>query len=432
MPHKVFSLQRLTSLFSRRQRGYSPLQKQKRVVVLPALFMLLTPTFSHAADPGVYGDKIVLGGVLDLEGQSRGLGIGMREGIIAAFSGVTVQGKRLEYRAENDSYTPELTQRQTQRLINEGIFAMVGNVGTPTAKVALPILADNNVPAIGFFTGAGLLRPGTGNIINYRASYVQETAAVIEQSFEAGIKPKEICAYVQNDAYGMAGVAGIKVALQNRPQTREIVARLDELLEKSGDNPNRNGIGPVGVYQRNTLSSRAGYDSLKQWESSQNTTCKLVVTVGTYSAIGRFAAYSRQKGNQWLISAVSFTGADNLQSTLEQFGVTQGVILTQVVPAIDSDLAIVKAAQKALKDRLNVVSLEGYIVGRMVVEMLQRIDGEITREKFIAVARGSNFTMGGLKLDFQRDNQASDMVSVTYFKNKTYQNIDSTQLSALF
>ena len=122
---------------------------------------------------------------------------------------------------------------------------MLGNVGTPTAKVSLPLLADAKVPAVGFFTGAGLLRPGIGDIINFRASYVQETEAVIRGAIDAGVAPSQICAFVQNDAYGMAGVTGIRRALGQSPGTERIVKRLDLVLSLNGEDPPRNDLGPV-------------------------------------------------------------------------------------------------------------------------------------------------------------------------------------------
>ena len=101
----------------------------------------------------------------------------------------------------------------TRKLLEQGVFAVLGNVGTPTAKVSLPVLAEDGAPAVGFFTGAGLLRPGVGEVVNFRASYVQETAAVIRAAIQSGVPASGICAFVQNDAYGMAGVGGIKRAL---------------------------------------------------------------------------------------------------------------------------------------------------------------------------------------------------------------------------
>ena len=168
------------------------------------------------------------------------------------------RGAGFEYITVNDSYNPTKTKAATENLVDRGIFTMMGNVGTPTAGASLPVLQEAGVPAVGFFTGAGLLRPGKGNIVNYRASYIQETAAVIGAAIKAGLKPTEICAYVQNDGYGMAGIAGVKAALTSAGNTKEITATLDEIMSLSGDNPYRNEIGPVGVYKRNTFSSRDG------------------------------------------------------------------------------------------------------------------------------------------------------------------------------
>ena len=183
-----------------------------RTVSMVAIFAL-TGSFSAFAETGITSDKIIIGGVMDLEGRSRGLGQGMKDGIMAALSGKRVKGRQFEYITLNDSYNPAKTRAATQDLVGRGIFTMVGNVGTPTASASLPVLKQAGIPAVGFFTGAGLLRPGKGDIVNYRASYIQETAAVIGAAIKAGLKPTEICAYVQNDGYGMAGIAGVKAAL---------------------------------------------------------------------------------------------------------------------------------------------------------------------------------------------------------------------------
>lgn len=43
-------------------------------------------------------------------------------------------------------------------------------------------------------------------MINYRASYVQETAAMIDGLLEAGIEPDEIAFFTQNDSFGDAAI----------------------------------------------------------------------------------------------------------------------------------------------------------------------------------------------------------------------------------
>jgi ABC-type branched-subunit amino acid transport system substrate-binding protein len=376
---------------------------------------------AQSSEYGVTKTTIQIGGVMDLKGDAQGLGQGMKTGIEAAIRGERIKGRKISFTALNDFYDPKHTLDATKELLKQGTFVVIGNVGTPTAKVSLPVLAQNKVPAIGFFSGAGILRPGTGDIINYRASYVQETAEVINAAIVSGLSPSNICAFVQNDAYGMAGVEGIKHALANQPGTQDVVKVLDRILTMEGENPERNNIGPVGVYLRNTLRSREGYLSLKRWEEKTGNSCRLVVTVGAYAPIAAFAGYSRYKNEDWFISAVSFTGADNFKEALRKYRVNDRIIMTQVVPSLDSDLPLVKKALKAIEpSQYGYVSLEGYIVGKMFVKIVSDIKGEITRENFLKAVRGRKFDLDGLMMDFTEDNQGSDLVLMTYLDGDNY------------
>jgi ABC-type branched-subunit amino acid transport system substrate-binding protein len=377
------------------------------------------PTHLHAED-GVTATEITIGGVMDLEGRSSGLGLGMKAGIEAALDKQTVAGRKVRFITENDSYTPDKAVAATEKLIAQKVLLFAGNVGTPTAQVVLPLLEKQKIPALGFFTGAGLLRPGQGDIINFRASYVQETKAVIDAALQQGVKPNEVCAYVQNDAYGMAGVAGIRSALQKSSGVDTILTALDKIIAASGAEQERNNQGPVGVYTRNTFIARDGYDSLKAWEQQQGSACKLVVTVGTYEAIARFIAYAHSKNEPWIFSAVSFTGADDFHKTLNKFNISDRVIMTQVVPLPDSDLPIVQEARTALGRDYGYVSQEGYIVGKLLLRGLRQLETDektITRNNLLATFKGQQFDLGGLAMDFSNDNQGSDLVVMTRHTN---------------
>lgn len=380
---------------------------------------LSMPIAVHAED-GVSATEITIGGVMDLEGRSSGLGLGMKAGIEAALANQTIAGRKLRFITENDSYTPDKAVAATEKLIAQKVLLFAGNVGTPTAQVVLPLLEQQKIPALGFFTGAGLLRPGQGDIINFRASYVQETKAVIDAALQHGVKPNEVCAYVQNDAYGMAGVSGIRSALQKSSEVDTILTALDKIIAASGAEPERNNQGPVGVYTRNTFIARGGYDSLKAWEQQQGSTCKLVVTVGTYEAIARFIAYAHGKNEPWVFSAVSLTGADDFRKTLNKFNITDRVIMTQVVPLPDSDLPIVQEARTALGKDYGYVSQEGYIVGKLLLHGLRQLETDkktITRANLIATLKGQQFDLGGLTMDFTNDNQGSNLVVMTRHTN---------------
>lgn len=379
---------------------------------------LSMPISAHAED-GVTATEITIGGIMDLEGRSSGLGLGMKAGIEAALANQTVAGRKVRFVTENDSYTPDKAVAATEKLIAQKVLLLAGNVGTPTAQVVLPLLEQQKIPALGFFTGAGLLRPGQGDIINFRASYVQETKAVIDAALQQGVKPNEVCAYVQNDAYGMAGVAGIRSALQKSSGVDTILTALDKIIAASGAEPERNNQGPVGVYTRNTFIARDGYDSLKAWEQ-QGSACKLVVTVGTYEAIARFVAYAHSKNEPWVFSAVSFTGADDFRKTLNKFNITDRVIMTQVVPLPDSDLPIVQEARTALGKDYGYVSQEGYIVGKLLLHGLRQLETDektITRTNLLDTFKGQRFDLGGLTMNFTDDNQGSDLVVMTRHTN---------------
>jgi branched-chain amino acid transport system substrate-binding protein len=396
--------------------------KMSRVYVIGSILgmsMLLAGCFGES-EPGVTPDKIVLGSVLALQGPAEGLGQGMRHGLMAALRGRTVKGREIEIRFLDDGYRPPKAVESTNRLLQEesGIFLMVGNVGTPTAQATLPILRQHGIPAVGFFTGAGLLRPGDGGpILNYRASYQQEVAAVVDAVIERGVKSSEICAYVQNDAYGMAGISGVRKALLRHDAPQSLIKLYDEVLSRSGAEPVRNNIGPVGVYQRNTVEILPGYRSLKNWEQRSGHRCRLVVTVGAYENIAHFTRYSR-KTEDWMVSAVSFTGADNFRDDLQRYGIDSGVLMTQVVPQLDSGSVIVVEARRALGTNFGYVSLEGYLVGRMLLRLLEDMPGDLTRENFMAYARQARFDLGGIDIDFARDgNQASQLVNVNVLEN---------------
>ena len=376
---------------------------------------LLSSCQSHASSPtpGITQNSIRLGSILVLQGQDEALGNGMRIGIETALAQEKVQGRSLEIIFKNDYYEPASARKATEELLaDQDIFLALGNVGTPTAQVTLPILAQHNIPAVGFFTGAKLLRENaSGPIVNYRAGYGQEIAAVVEMAIAAGVTPAEICAYVQNDGYGLDALNNLQQTLIKVGASQEIIERYEQILHSTGD---RNNLGPVGVYTRNTPYSEPGYNSLKNWEAESGVKCQLVITAATYRNLTYFVKMSREKAENWLISALSFTGADELRLDLEEYNLLDGIIMTQVVPLLDSELPIVEEARITLKEDFGVISLEGYVVGKMLLQILREIPGDLNRKNFLQQVSKSQFNLGGIPIDFtDGDNQGSDLVIVS-------------------
>ena len=98
------------------------------------------------AEQGVFDDRILFGQSAAFDGPAAALGLGMREGILASFNEANaaggINGHRLELVSYDDGYEPERAIANTKRLISEGVFALVGEVGTPTSSAAQPIATE--------------------------------------------------------------------------------------------------------------------------------------------------------------------------------------------------------------------------------------------------------------------------------------------------
>lgn len=374
-------------------------------------FLLLVPQ-GWAREVGITDKAIRIGTTLPLEGDFKIYGEAIKKGMESALAGQTVQGRVIELLVVNDFYNPPKTIEAAHQLIDKEIFLMLGSFGSPTARAVLPLLAKHQVPAVGFTTGASFTEPGA--ILNFRASYTKEVATAIEMGLELGIKPTEICVYVQNDAYGMSGVQGLKSVLVKHPDTEETIAKLEQILSMTGDNPDRNQIGPVGVYQRDTVSARDGYLSLKEWEETSGSRCRFIATTAVYDAAVAFMAYARYKDETWIFSSPSPAGGTKLKDMLKKHGITGKIIITQIVPALDSALPIVAEARAALGQGMEEYALEGYMVGRLFLAILRAVDGSLTRENFLNAAQRQPYDLGGVTVDYTTDRQGSDLVLLTH------------------
>src|ERR1700690_2913671 len=333
------------------------------------------------ADDGVAKDKILFGQVAALHGPAQALGQGMREGILAAFDEANrsggINGRKLELKSVDDGYEPEKTIEATKKIINEDhVFALVGSVGTPTSKAGQPIATDAKVPFIGPFTGAEFLRdPYNRYVVNVRSSYFQETEAWIEHlTKDLGIT--RIAILYQDDAFGLAGLEGVKLAMAKRNMS--LVAS--------------------GAFKRNTTAVKSALLDIVKGNP------QAIVTVGPYKPIAEFIKLAHQLKFDAAVVAISFVGSDSLAEELGNQGA--GVIVSQVVPfPRDKSLPLIVSYQKAIaavnpKSKPGFVSLEGYIVGRLVVEALKRTPGEPTREGFLDAMAKAPFDLGGLTLSY--------------------------------
>ncbi|MCB9853557.1 MAG: ABC transporter substrate-binding protein [Phycisphaerales bacterium] len=306
-----------------------------------------------------------------LSGPASKLGQSMRDGVSAAINEVNraggVHDRLLTLIALDDGYEPARTAPNMRSLIErQDVIAVVGNVGTPTAVAAVPIANAGKTLLFGAFTGAGVLRktPPDRYVINYRASYAEETAAMVEALVDiAGIGVEQIAFFTQRDAYGDAGFVGGITALKRYGLPNDIwVAH--------------------GRYERNTDAVENGLADI----IGARTPVEAVIMVGAYEPCAQFIKLADEFDFHPIFLNVSFVGAEPLAKALGDQG--DGVIVTQVVPHFDSDIPIAREYRRALErldDRPepNFGSFEGYVAGRILIRALSIETSAPTRESVV-------------------------------------------------
>ena len=75
--------------------------------------------------------------------------------------------------------------RKVKRMTKEGAFALGFFVGTPTAKVYVPMAQVEKIPVVGLLTGAQMLYERLNRyVINVRASYYDETREQVDKLWD--------------------------------------------------------------------------------------------------------------------------------------------------------------------------------------------------------------------------------------------------------
>ena len=340
--------------------------------------------------------QLLFGQSAAFSGPAQDLGINMRLGIEAAFAEANakggVHGRQLALRSLDDAYEPERAIANTRTLLDAGVFAMIGAVGTPTSLAAVPVAAEAGVPYVAPFTGAAFLRevPGSGdNVVNLRASYDDETEAMVAHLIgDLGIE--RIAVMYQDDSFGRAGHSGVLKAMRRRDMAP--VA--------------------VGVYPRNTTAVKTALLDVRTGRP------EAVILVGAYKPVATMIAWARHIRFSPVFMTISFVGSNALARELGTGGA--GVFVTQVVPFPQGEEPVVAAYTRALAASApdatpGFVSLEGYLAGRLAIAAAERCRGAPDRSCFLAALReGDAVDIDGFELAYgPTDNQGSDQVFLT-------------------
>ena len=340
--------------------------------------------------------RIVLGQSAAFSGPAAQLGIQFNQGAKLFFDQLNAAGgvgkRMVEIRTLDDGYEPDRCAENTRKLIADDVFALFGYVGTPTSLAAVALFNQAKVPFFAPFTGAESLRqPFNRLIFHVRASYYDETALIVRQLVNLGVK--KIAVFHQNDAYGKAGLDGVNKALA------------EHKLPLAG----------AATVERNSVDVAAAVEKLVAAKPDA------VVQIAAYGASAAFVRAARKAGFGGTFYNVSFVGTQALADELGKDGA--GVVVSQVVPSpyqpsrqITREFldAIKKAGDKV---QPNYSSMEGFLAARIFTEGLRQAaaSGKISRDSFISGMEGlGTQVVSGFPVSFgPNDHTASSFVEMS-------------------
>ncbi|EHP30298.1 putative leucine/isoleucine/valine-binding protein precursor [Sulfurimonas gotlandica GD1] len=352
-------------------------------------------------DNGVEDNKIILGQSCAMTGSATDLGRSIHNGALAYFKYINsiggVHGRKIELITYDDKYEPSLAKENSLRLIKKDkVFALFGEMGSPTSKVVLDVVNKYKVPFLTPYSGAEFLRkPFNPLVVNFRASYYAETEALVKYLVD-DLKMNNIAVFYQNDSYGKAGLRGTEIALKKR----------------------RLRLSAKGAYVRNTLSITTALNFIKRVKP------QAVIMVGVNKPSIKFIKRAKKEGLvNTIFAAISAIGSEILAKELK--GNTDNIVISQVVPLACNISNAAVAEYKEILEKYspdkscNFISLEGFLSAKLVVEALKLNGESLTRKSFIrSFEQLPNNALHGIEIGLSpNDHQAMDSIYLTTFKN---------------
>jgi ABC-type branched-subunit amino acid transport system substrate-binding protein len=248
-------------------------------------------------------------------------------------------------------------------------------------------------------TGSNITRrdPPDRYVFNYRPSYAEETAAIVNYLIKMRrLQPKQIAIFAQKDPFGDAGFAGVAKAFRTLGVNDSAILR-------------------VG-YEKNTIDVDEAIKTLK----AQKVPVRAVVMVATTRASAKFIEKANEQLPNLILANISSVGGSALASELMLLGprFTNGVMVTQIVPGVSGYSSTVLEYKTAMAkyfagEAPNYTSLEGYISASILIQGLKRVGPQFDTEKVVETLENMNtLDLGlGAQIGFGRaEHQASHKI----------------------
>ncbi|MGR4871432.1 ABC transporter substrate-binding protein [Variovorax sp. LARHSF232] len=362
-----------------------------RLAVLPLAAALPLRARAQAAD-------LVVGQVAPLSGIGASTGEQMVLGGRIYFDWINqqggVHGARIRHLVRDDAYKVDETVRLARELLaRPELVALYGFAGTANIGRLLSegVLERGGAALVAPYTGGEPLRdPFNPWIFHVRAGYGDETEHMVQQLATLGLA--RVAVMYQDDAFGQAGMAGVKAALARRGLKLSAAAGYER------------GTDQVDPAVQAILASDA----------------QAVIMISVNKSTAAFIKRYREAGGGGQLYNISVVDPAELVK-LAGLQNARGVGISQVVPyPYQPRLPAIREyhqllAQYAPGQSPNYTSFEQFLGAKVLVEGLRRAGPAPTRARLVrALESIANFDLGGVFVGYSGANRiGSRFVEVT-------------------
>jgi ABC-type branched-subunit amino acid transport system substrate-binding protein len=352
-----------------------------------------TGSASAAGSDGVTSNSINIGATVPLTGAAAPGYSEIAPAMTAVFNWVNahggVDGRKIHYNYVDDAYNPSNTATQTRKLVlQDGIFADVGSLGTPTQLAVEKFLNTEKVPQLFVESGCNCWsEPKTAPYtFGWQPPYTVD-GKILGNYIKSHFAGKKIGYLYQDDEFGQDVVKGLDMELPSS----QVVSRQ--------------------TYNVATLSGPL----TTQIAQLQSAGAQVVVlaTIPAATALAMLPAATLGYSPQWVVDAVgadpptvgpllsSFTQSATHSSTEAQaaVGLLNGVITNAYIPPEgETSNAWVKVSEKLLQDYapdvwskygLDGNTEYGVALAYTFVQALQKAGKNLTRQGLVNAIESS-------------------------------------------
>lgn len=348
----------------------------------PALRAGLMATLAMVFHSAVHAATLVIGQVAPLTGleaiQGRAYSVGLQLALDSANKAGGVAGHTFSLVRQDDSSRPEDTVAQTQKLLEDAKpIALAGYFGNRnlTELIKTGLLDKEKIPLVGYRSTE--LRGDVPYLYSVRAGLRDEVSRIAEHLVTVG-------------------VTRLGVFHEEGPGTAQLLAMLDEVVKRTGATITVRATYPAGT------ARVAG--AIEAFIKAQP---QAIIILATGSAAAGFIEQYRLGGGAAQLFAQSGADIEQLAQRLGE-DTMKGIAIAQVTPSpykisgrLAKDFSDLTAKATNLEVPVSYAMMEGYIVGKVIVEATRRMGKQASREGFLAALDALDYDMGGYRVAFK-------------------------------